>query len=112
MDITKNPDITDEEFNEIIEKITSENFTKYISIRPTLHSHAHSNIKKSQIWKKKNFDNNNQTPNKLKEGDFVLKIKQYNLNRKGGRLDDPLDSNVYIVKEILQNGNVRIQCNI
>ena len=67
---------------------------------------------KSQTRQKRNFDANNQTPVKLRKGDLVLQIKQYNLNRKGGRLDDPLDNNVYIVKDILANGNIRIQCKI
>ena len=112
LDITKNPDITEEEVNGIIGNITSENFAKFLSIRHNLHSHAHSNIEKSQTRQKRNFDDNNQTPVKLRKGDLVLQIKQYNLNRKGGRLDDPLDNNVYIVKDILANGNIRIQHKI
>ena len=84
VDIMKNPDITEEEVNSVIANITSENFTKFLSIRHTLHSHAHSNIENSQTRQKRNFDTNNQTPVKLTKGDLVLQIKQYNLNRKGG----------------------------
>ena len=111
LNITKNLDLTEKEVDEIIDDATNHNLSALLSFRCIKELNADVNIKKSLYRNKKNFyakfSNSNYV--KLKPGDSVMKVKQINKNRKGRHLDKYTDQNLYIVKDILVNGNIRIQ---
>ena len=46
---------------------------------------------------------------KLAVGDAVLKIRQKNIGRKGGRLDNRIEEQLYVVVSIMSNGNLQLQ---
>ena len=45
---------------------------------------------------------------KLSVGDLVLRIKQKNLSRKWGRLDDRTEEQLFYVESIMSNGNLKL----
>ena len=55
-----------------------------------------------------NYDLKNARPMKLAVGDLVLKIKQKNLSRKGERLDDRTEEQLFCVESIMSNGNLKL----
>ena len=65
-------------------------------------------MKKSSARQKKNYDLKNAMPMKLSVTDLVLKIKQKNLSRKGGRLDDRTEEQLFHVESIMSNGNLKL----
>ena len=87
-DIKDTANFTDE-VKMVMDGVSDENLKCLIGIgKDILHPNAHLNMKKSSARQKKNYDQKNATPMKLLVGNLVLKIKQKNLNRKVGRLDD------------------------
>ena len=73
----------------VMDSVSDENLKCLIGIRKDiLFPNAHLNMKKSSARQKKNYDLKNATPTKLSVGNLVLKMKQKNLSRKAGRLDD------------------------
>ena len=94
----------------VMDSMSHENLKCLIGIRKyILHPNAHLNIKKSSARQKKNYDVRNAMPMKLAVGDLVLKIRQKNLCRKGGRLDDRTEEKLYRVVSIMLNGNLQLQ---
>ena len=51
----------------------------------------------------------NAMPTKLAVGNLVFKIRQKNIGRKGGRLDDRTEGQLYQVVSIMSNGNLQLQ---
>ena len=68
-----------------MDAVSDENLKHLIEIRKDiLHPNANLNMKKSSVRQKKNYDLKNAMSAKLAVSDFMLKIKQKNLSRKGG----------------------------
>ena len=108
-DITDIDDFTDEEVKMVMDSMSNENLKQLIGIRKDiLHPNAHLNIRKSTA-RKKNYDMRNAMPTKPAVGNLVLKIRQKNLCRKGGRLDDRTEEELYRVVSIMSNGNLQLQ---
>ena len=109
-DIKDINDFTDEEVKMVMDSMSDENLKHLIGIRKDiLHANSHLNIKKSSARQKKNYDMRNAMPMKLAVGNLVLKIRQKNLGRKGGRLDDRTKEQLYQVVSIMYNGNLQLQ---
>ena len=93
-----------------MDSVSDKNLKCLIGIRKDiLHPNAHFTIKKSSARQKKNYDMKNAMPTKLAVGDLVLKIRQKNIGRKGGRLDDRTEEQLYRVVSIMSNGNLQLQ---
>ena len=107
MDITKNPDLTQQQVEKILDETSTQNLLNYESICKHFEPNAGINIKKS-VPPKNNYDSKHLTNIVLKTGDKVMRINQMNKNCKGGRLDKYMDQNIYIVQKTLTNGNIQI----
>ena len=103
-------DFTDEEVKMVMDGVSDENLKCLIGLqKDILHPNAHLNIKKSSARQKKNYDLRNAMPMKLSVGDLVLKIKQKNLKRKGGRLENRTEEKLFCVQSIMSNGNLQLR---
>ena len=108
-DIKDTANFTDREVKMVVDGVSNENLKFLIGIRKDiLHPNAHLNMKKSSARQKKNYDLKNATPMKLAVGDLVLKIKQKNLSRQGGRLDNRTEEQLFCVESIMSNGNLKL----
>ena len=56
--------------------------------------------------KKKYYDSRNATAEVLGIADIVVKERQANISRKGGRLAKKREEHFFVVEEILNNGNI------
>ena len=107
-DIKDTAIFTDGEVKMVMDGVSDENLKCLIGIRKDiLHPNAHLNMKKSSVRQKKIYDLKNAMPTKLSVGDLLLKIKQKNLSRKG-RLDNRIEEQLFCVKSIMSNGNLKL----
>ena len=102
-------DLTEDEVEEIAEEMSSENMRKLMQIRQNIFDDAHGNIKRAQKRQKKYYDIQNATKEVLDIGDIVVKERQGNLSRKGGRLEKKREEYFFVVKQIMENGNIQLR---
>ena len=80
-------------------------------IRDSIFEDADHNIKTSQKRQKRNYDLRFASGNVIKIGDVVLKEKQKDLSRKGGKLNTRFFQSTYTVVDIMKNGNCVLMSN-
>ena len=110
-DVLQNPDFTAEEVEMLSQCITEDTFQNMVKMRDSVFQTAEENIKKGQKRQKKNYDLRNARPFQIAIGDIVLKEKQKDISRKGGKLHDRYNSSTYTVINIMPNGNATLQSN-
>ena len=82
--------------------ITQENFHLLAELQDSIFEDADHHIKVSQ---KRNYDLRFASGNVIKIGDVILKEKQKDLSRKGGKLNTRFFESTYTVVDIMKNGN-------
>ena len=110
-DVLQNPDFTAEEVEMLSQHITEDTFQNMVKMRDSVFQTAEENIKKGQKRQKKNYDLRNVRLFKIAIGDIVLKEKQKDISRKGGKPHDRYNSSTYTVINIMPNGNATLQLN-
>ena len=65
----------------------------------------------SQKRQKRNYDLRFASGNAIKIGDVILKEKQKDLSRKGGKLNTRFFESTYTVVDIMKNGNCVLMSN-
>ena len=91
--------------------ITQENFHLLAEIRDSIFKDTDCHIKASQKRQKRNYDLRFASGNVIKISDVVLKEKQKDLSRKGGKLNPKFFDSTYTVVDIMQNGNCVLMSN-
>ena len=82
-----------------------------VKMRDSVFHTVEENIKKGQKRQKKNYDLRNVRPFQIAVGDIVLKEKQKDISRKGGKLHDRYNPSTYTLINIMPNGNATLQLN-
>ena len=104
-DVLQNSDFTAEDVEMLSQYITEDTFQNMLKMRYSVFQTAEENIKKGQKRQKKNYDLRNARPFQIVIGDIVLKEKQKDISRRGGKLHDRYNSSTYTVINIMPNGN-------
>ena len=105
LDVFNQPDMTCDEMEMLSNCITQENFHLLAEICDSIFEDTDRHIKASQKRQKRNYDLRFASGNVIKIGDVVLKEKQKDLSRKGGKLNPKFFDSTYTVVDIMQNGN-------
>ena len=104
-DVLQNLDFTAEEVEMLSQCITEDNFQNLVKMRDSVFKTAEAKIKKGQKRQKKEKRGlRNTRPFKIKVGDIVLKERQKDILRKGGKLHDRYNMSTYTVTNIMANG--------
>ena len=86
-DVLKNLDFIEEEVEMLSQVVTEDNFHNLIKIQDARYLiMLRQTLTKGQKREKKNYDIRNAWPVKIDVGDVVLKEKQKDISRKGGKL--------------------------
>ena len=110
-DVLQSPDFIAEEVEMLSQHITEDTFQNMVKMRDSVFQTAEENIKKGQKRQKKNYDLRNARLFQIAIGDIVLKEKQKDISRKGGKLHDRYNYSTYTVINIRPNGNATLQSN-
>ena len=102
------PDLEESQVKDILEELENTNLQILLNMRDDIFEDASLNIKKAQKRQKRNYDLRHSGKNKteLALGDMVVKEKQMNITRKGGRLDTKREPKYYAIERFLSNGCV------
>ena len=101
------PDISEEEKNNMIEGFQLWHFAALLANKDKIFGEVKSNIDKNWKCQKHYFDTRNEMPgNVVKKGDIVLKEKQKDKTRKGGKLASQYNESTCTVMDIHQNANL------
>ena len=101
------PDISEEEKNNMIEGFQQQHFAVLLANKDQIFGEVKSNIDKNQRCQKHYFDIRNKMPgNVVKKVDIVLKEKQKDKTRKGGKLASRYNESTYTVVDIHPNANL------
>ena len=111
LDVFNQPDMTCDEMEMLSNCITQENFHLLAEICDSIFEDTDHHIKASQKRQKRNYDLRFASGNVIKIGDVVLKEKQKDLSRKGGKLNPKFFDSTYTVVDIMQNGNCVLMSN-
>ena len=101
------PDISEEEKNNMIERFQQWHFVALLANKDKIFGEVKSNTDKNQRCQKHYFHIRDKRPgNVVKKGDIVLKEKQKDKTRKGGKLASQYNKSIYTVVDIHQNANL------
>ena len=109
-DITQIQDLTQDEVDNILEMAKLENIEILMEMRENVFDDAAGNIWQAQKRQKRNYDIQHKDRGEfLQIGDIVMKREMVNKNRKGGKLDNTISDQMYVVKNFMKNGNIVLQ---
>ena len=101
------PDISEEKKNNMIKGFQQEHFAALLTNKHEIFCQVKSNIDKNRKCQKHYFDIRNEMPgNIVKKGDLVLKEKQKDKSRKGGKLASRYFESAYTVVDTHPNANL------
>ena len=104
--VLEQPDISQEQKNQMVEGFQQKHFAALLANKEQIFGEVKSNIDKNQKCQK-HFDIHNEMPgNVVKKGDIVLKEKQKDKSRKGGKLASRYNKTTYTVVDIHPNANL------
>ena len=107
MNVLDEPDISEEEKNNMIKGFQQWHSAALLANKDNIFGEVKSNIDKNQKCQKHYFDIQNEMPgNVVKKGDIVLKEKQNDKSRKGGKLASQYNESTYMVVDIHPNANL------
>ena len=99
--------MTQDEVDNIIEKAKLENIEILMEMREDVFDDAAGNIWQAQKRQKRNYNIwHTDRGEFLQIGDIVMKREMVNKNKKGGKLDNTVSDQMYIVKNFMKNGNI------
>ena len=109
-DITQIEDLTQDEVDNIIEMAKLENIEILMQMREDIFDDAAGNIWQAQKRQKRNYDIWHKDRGEfLQIGDIMMKREMVNKNRKGGKLNNTISDQMYIVENFMKNGNIVLQ---
>ena len=80
-----------------------------MGIQDGIFDDANRNIKAAQKWQK-NYDKRHRDKGEeLSIGDLVVKEQEKNKSRKGDKLEKVREDKLFVIEEILPNGNITLQ---
>ena len=110
-DVFQIPDLSADKIEELSQHITELKFHEMVKTRDDIFDEVNENIKKSQQHQKRNYDLCHSSENMIHVGDVVLKERQRDLSRKGGKFSERYNESTYTVVKIKKNGNCVIKSN-
>ena len=100
-------DTSEEQKDQMVEGFRQKHFAALLTNKEQIFGEVKSNIDKNQKCQKHYFDICNQMlGNVVKKGDVVLKEKQKDKSRKGGKLTSRYNEATYTVVDIHPNANL------
>ena len=102
--------MTQVEIDNIIEMAKLENIEILMEMTEDIFDDAAGNIWQAQKRQKRNYDIwHTDRGEFLQIGDIMMKREMVNKNRKGGKLDNTVSDQMYIVENFMKNGNIVLQ---
>ena len=99
--------MTQDEVDNIIEMVKLENREILMEMREDIFDDAAGNIWWAHKRQKRNYDIWHIDRGEfLQIGDIVMKREMVNKNRKGGKLNNTVSDQMYVVENFMKNGNI------
>ena len=109
-DIRQISDLDLTQVEQIVSEVEDINFEVLMGIRDGIFNDTQRNIKATQKRQKRNYDKRHgEEGEELNIGDLVVKEEQKNKSRKGGKLEKVREDKLFVIEEILPNGNVTLR---